>query len=121
MLDRATLGNWVGCACFHLKPVVDHIRERLKGSDRIFMDENRAPVLDPGRRKTKTGYFWAIVSDDRGHGGAGPPVVMFHYAPGRGAVQSPCGSDYTAGQAALVPISAIRSRRSIVQMGSLRT
>lgn len=83
-LDRATLGNWVGRACFHLRPIADHIRERLKSADRIFMDETRAPVLDPGRRKTKTGYFWAIVSDDRGHGGAGPPVVMFHYAPGRG-------------------------------------
>jgi hypothetical protein len=33
---------------------------------------------------TKSGYFWAIVSDDRGHGGAGPPIVLFHYAPGRG-------------------------------------
>ncbi len=69
-LDRATLGNWVGRACFHLRPIVDHIRERLKSADRIFMDETRAPVLDPGRRKTKTGYFWSIVSDDRGHGGA---------------------------------------------------
>jgi len=87
-LDRATLGNWVGRACFHLRPVVDHLRERLKGVDRIFMDETRAPVLDPGRRRTKTGYFWAIVADDRGHGGADPPVVMFHYAPGRGAVHA---------------------------------
>ena len=51
-------------------------------------EEPRAPVLDPGRRKTKTGYFWAIVSDDRGHGGADPPIVMFHYAPGRGAVHA---------------------------------
>jgi hypothetical protein len=87
-LDRATLGNWVGRACFHLRPVVDHLRERLKSADRIFMDETRAPVLDPGRRKTKTGYFWAIVSDDRCHGGADPPIVMFHYAPGRGAVHA---------------------------------
>jgi transposase len=88
VLDRATLGNWVGRACFHLRPIADHLRERLKGADRIFMDETRAPVLAPGRRKTKTGYFWAIDSDDRGHGGAGPPVVMFHYAPGRGAVHA---------------------------------
>ena len=87
-LDRATLGNWVGRACFHLRPVVDHLRERLKSAGRIFMDETRAPVLDPGRRKTKTGYFWAVVSDDRGHGGTDPPVVMFHYAPGRGAVHA---------------------------------
>ncbi len=87
-LDRATLGNWVGRACFHLKPIVEHMRTHLKAADRIFMDETRAPVLDPGRRRTKTGFFWSIVSDNRGHGGADPPIVMFHYAPGRGAVHA---------------------------------
>ena len=55
--------------------------------ERLFMDETRAPVLDPGRRRTKTGVFRAVVADDRGHGG-GPPVVLFHYAPGRGAVHA---------------------------------
>lgn len=87
-LDRATLGNWVGRACFHLKPIVEHMRTHLKDADRIFMDETRAPVLDPGRRRTKTGFFWSIVSDNRGHGGADPPIVMFHYAPGRGGVHA---------------------------------
>ena len=87
-LDRATLGNWVGRACFHLRPVVDHLRERLKSADRVFMDGTRAPVLNPGRRKTKTGYFRVIVSDGRGHGGADRAIVMFHYAPGRGAVHA---------------------------------
>ena len=87
-LDRATLGNWVGRACFHLKPIIEQMRSHLKAADRIFMDETRAPVLDPGRKTTKTGWFWAIVSDDRGHGGTGPPVVMFHYAPGRGGVHA---------------------------------
>lgn len=87
-LDRATLGNWVGRACFHLRPIVAHMREHLKGADRVFMDETRAPVLDPGRRRTKTGFFWTVVADDRGHGAAGPPIVMFHYAPGRGAIHA---------------------------------
>ena len=96
------MGNWVGRACFHLKPVVEQMRSHLKAADRIFMDgpkgpwpqwgrvspKDRAPVLDPGRRTTKTGWFWTIVSDDRGHGGAGPPIVMFHYAPGRGSVHA---------------------------------
>jgi hypothetical protein len=45
-------------------------------------------VLDPGRRKTKTGYFRAIIADDQGHGGARPLVVMVHYPPGRGAVHA---------------------------------
>jgi transposase len=86
-LDRGTLGNWVGRACFHLMPIIHHMKAHLRGADRIFVDETRAPVLDPGRKTTKSGFFWAVVSDDRGHGGAGPPIVLFHYAPGRGKAQ----------------------------------
>ena len=82
-LDRATLGNWTGRACFHLQPIAAHMREHLAAADRLFMDETTAPVLDPGRRKTKKGFFWAIASDDRGHGGPSPPIVLFRYAPGR--------------------------------------
>ena len=83
-LDRGTLGNWVGRACFHLLPIINHLKVHLRSAERIFVDETRAPVLDPGRKATKSGFFWAVVSDDRGHGGVGPPIVLFHYAPGRG-------------------------------------
>jgi len=48
------------------------------------MDETRAPVLDPGTRKTKTGYFWALARHDRPRGGTAPPGVAFTYASGRG-------------------------------------
>lgn len=85
-LDRATLGNWAGRACFHLQPIAEHIVGHLAAADRLFMDETTAPVLDPGRRRTKKGFFWAIASDDRGYGGTGPPIVLFRYAPGRGGV-----------------------------------
>jgi hypothetical protein len=43
------------------------------------MDETTAPVLGPGRRTTKKGFFWAMTCDDRGHGGQGPPIVLFRY------------------------------------------
>lgn len=82
-LDRATLGNWAGRACFHLQPIAARMRRHIAAADRIFMDETTAPVLDPGRRRTKKGFFWAVASDDRGYGGAGPPIVLFRYAPGR--------------------------------------
>jgi hypothetical protein len=59
------------------------MRRHLETADRLFMDETTAPVLDPGRGQTKKGYFWAIVSDDRGHSGPSPPIVLFRYAPGR--------------------------------------
>ncbi|WP_247486129.1 IS66 family transposase, partial [Bradyrhizobium sp. 193] len=36
-----------------------------------------------GARPNEKGYFWAIVSDDRGHSGPSPPIVLFRYAPGR--------------------------------------
>ena len=42
------------------------------------------PVLDPGRGRTKQGYFWAIARDDRPWGGTAPPAVVYSYAPGRG-------------------------------------
>ena len=47
------------------------------------MDETPAPVLDPGRGKTKKGYFWALARDDRAWNGPEPPGVAFTYAPGR--------------------------------------
>ena len=56
-LHRAVLADWIGKAAFHLKPIVDRLAEHLKRSDKLFMDETPAPVLDPGRGKTKTGYL----------------------------------------------------------------
>ena len=84
-LDRSTLADWVGRAAAELRPLHDRLFEHLKGSPKLFMDETRAPVLDPGRRRTKTGYLWAIARDDRPWGGTDPPGVVYLYAPGRGA------------------------------------
>lgn len=83
-LDRSTLADWVGRAAFELRPVHDALMADLKRSSKLFMDETRAPVLDPGSGKTRTGYFWALARDDRSWGGISPPGVAFTYAPGRG-------------------------------------
>ena len=83
-LHRSTLAGWVGKAAFHLKPVVDRLASHLKQSGKLFMDETRAPVLDPGRGRTKTGWLWVLARDDRGWGGPDPPGVVYFYAPGRG-------------------------------------
>ena len=82
-LDRSTLATWCGITAYHLAPVVDRMLVHLKRSGRLFMDETRAPVLDPGAGKTKTGYLWALTRDDRGWNGEDPPAVVFTYAPGR--------------------------------------
>ncbi len=82
-IDRSTLANWMGKVSFHLAPVVDHMFKDLKSSSKLFADETRCPVLDPGRGKTKTGYLWAIARDERPFGGTAPPGVVFCYADGR--------------------------------------
>ena len=84
-LDRSTLADWVGRAAAELRPLHQRLFEHLKRSPKLFMDETRAPVLDPGRRRTKSGYLWAIARDDRPWGGGDPPAVVYRYAPGRGA------------------------------------
>jgi transposase len=84
-IDRSTLSYWTGYAAAELKPIWALMREELLRSSKLFVDETRAPVLDPGRGRTKTGYFWAIARDDRAWAGSDPPAVVYTYAPGRGA------------------------------------
>lgn len=84
-IDRSTLAHWVGFAAFELMPVYDRLVANLKASTKLFADETRCPVLDPGRGKTKTGYLWALARDDRPWGGTDPPAIAYMYAPGRGA------------------------------------
>ena len=83
-IDRSTLAFWVGTAGAELKPLYLRMKEILLSSAKIVVDETRAPVLDPGRGRTKTGYFWAISRDDRPWSGSDPPGVVYTYAPGRG-------------------------------------
>ena len=52
-------------------------------SGRVFADETVVRVLDPGRGRTKQGYFWAVARDDRAWGGSDPPAVVYTDAPGR--------------------------------------
>ena len=44
-LDRSTLADWSGRAAFALRPVYERLFDVLKGSDKLFADETRAPVL----------------------------------------------------------------------------
>jgi transposase len=86
-LDRSTLADWVGHAAFVLQPVHERLLAALKTSSKLFADETTAPVLDPGRGRTKTGQLWAYARDDRPWGGTDPPGVAFVYAPDRKAKQ----------------------------------
>src|SRR5882672_2018351 len=84
-LDRSTLADWVGHAAWHLRPLHERLLMRLKELPRLFADETTAPVLDPGRGRTKTGQLWSYAADDRPWGGSDPPGVAYVYAPDRKA------------------------------------
>lgn len=84
VLDRSTLSFWMGYAAAEVAPVVARLRAMLLASAHLFADETVVPVLDPGRGRTKQGYFWAIGRDDRPWRGAERPAVVYSYAPGRG-------------------------------------
>ena len=99
-LDRSTLAFWTGYAAAEIAPVVARLRDLLLASTRLFADKTVVPVLDPGRGRTKQGYFWAKLAkvppaqrvecqrrgsrDDRPWGETTPPAVVYSYAPGRG-------------------------------------
>jgi transposase len=82
-LDRSTLADWVGRAAFALRPVHARLLEQLKQSSNLFADETTAPVLDPGRGRTKKGQLWAYARDQRPWAGPDPPGVAYVYAPDR--------------------------------------
>jgi transposase len=86
-LDRSTLADWVGRAAFLLRPIYERLLDRLRTSPKLFADETTAPVLDPGRGRTKTGQLFTYARDDRSWGSTDPPIVAYVYAPDRKAVR----------------------------------
>jgi transposase len=82
-LDRSTLCDWVGRACWWLEPLCRLLRRHVMSSTRIFADDTPLPVLDPGRGRTKTGRLWGYAVDDRPWGGETPPAVVYLYAEDR--------------------------------------
>jgi len=80
-----TLANWAGRIAFHVAPIIDAMIDELKARDRLFADETTVPVLAPRTGKTRKDYLWAVVRDQRGWGGADPPIVVFQHSRSRSA------------------------------------
>jgi hypothetical protein len=57
------------------QPRHDRLMAVLRASPKLFADETTAPVLDPGRGRTKTGQLWADARDDRPWGGTDPKIT----------------------------------------------
>src|SRR4051795_12435604 len=115
-LDRSTLSDWVGRAAFLLRPVHERLLAKLKQSTKLFADETTAPVLDPGRGRTKTGQLWAYARDDRPWGGTDPPAVAYVYAPDRTASQP---ITHLAGFKGVLQVDGYAGYRALAQKGDV--
>jgi transposase len=82
-LDRSTLCNWVGRACWWLSPLHELLLKTVLASPRVFADDTTLPVLDPGRGRTKTGRLWCYAVDNRPWRGPGHPTVAYLYSEDR--------------------------------------
>ena len=116
-LDRSTLADWVGRAAWLLRPVHERLLLKLKGSTKLFADETTAPVLDPGRGRTKTGQLWAYARDDRPWGGTDPPGVVYVYAPDRKA-ERPIA--HLAGFKGVLQVDGYGGYRVLAERGDVR-
>src|SRR6187455_2255716 len=116
-LDRSTLADWVGRAAWLLRPVHERLLARLKASAKLFADETTAPVLDPGRGRTKVGQLWAYARDDRPWGGADPPGVAYVYAPDRTAERP---ATHLAGFQGVLQVDGYEAYRVLARRGAVQ-
>ena len=77
-LDRTTMANWMVAVGQKLKPLIEQMRLDALTAEVLHADETTVQVLkEPDRRPDQKSYMWVQST------GTGPPMVIYHYAPGR--------------------------------------
>jgi transposase len=82
-LDRSTLCNWAGRACWWLAPLHELLLSTVLCSPKVVADDTTLPVLDPGRGRTMTGRLWCYASDNRAWAGPGHPAAAYIFSEDR--------------------------------------
>ena len=100
-LSRQVLAGWMGHVGFHLEPLADRILQIIRAGPRVFADETTLPTLAPGLGRTKTGWLWTYVRDDRPFGGADPPMVAYRFEDSR---EAKCPLRHLAGFSGLLQV-----------------
>lgn len=82
-LDRSLLAQWIGASQQLLQPLVDALGRHVLSADKLHADDTPLPVLEPGRGRTRRGYLWTYVRDERAWASGVPPAVWYQYSPNR--------------------------------------
>jgi transposase len=83
VIDRSQRAEWLGHVAWLLKPLVELFAAHVMAGRVIHADDTPVDVLAPGAGKTRTGRLWVYLRDERPHGGATPPAVLYRYTPDR--------------------------------------
>lgn len=86
-IARSTMADWVGRSASLLAPLAEAVKRHVLSGGRVHADDTPAPVLDPGRGRTRTGRLWAYVRDDRPRGETTPPGVFYAFSPDRKGIR----------------------------------
>jgi transposase len=109
-LDRATLCDWVGQACWWLRPLRDLVLAHVVGHARVFADDTPLPTLERGLGRTRVGRLWCYAADDRASLGRGPPAVAYVYAADRKAARP---AAHLAGFSGTLQVDGYRGFRTL--------
>ncbi len=73
-ISRSTLDGWLLGTAEALWPLGEALKKAVLDTDVIFTDDTPAPMLEPGRGKTRTARLWVYV-----RGGHGPPLIAYDF------------------------------------------
>ena len=82
-LDRSLLAQWVALCLRLLRPLVEALARHVLMAEKLHADDTPLPVLEPGRGRTRRGYLWTYVRDERPWASGVPPAVWYQYSPNR--------------------------------------
>lgn len=88
VIDRSTMAGWVGFMAAYLEHVGAAIGRRVRAGASTHADDTKAPVLDPGRGKTKTGRLWVAERDERPFASTAPPAAYYLFSQDRKAIHA---------------------------------
>jgi transposase len=80
-VSRATLASWMVKMGALVEPLMERIREEIRGNSFVQCDETPFQVLkEPGKRAQSPSYLWVLRGGEREH-----PLIYYEYDPSRSA------------------------------------
>lgn len=74
---RSTMCAWMRCAGELVRPLVDLMTERIRGSKVIHTDDTPVPIQSPGAKQCRKGRIWCYLGDEAN------PYIVYDYTPSR--------------------------------------